>query len=71
MIAKHDIEKAQREAASAEEAQAYIEQVISDNIELTERNKQLTSEVQSLEGDKAKLINRVLVLERSNGSYLI
>ena len=48
MIAKHDIEKAQREAASAEEAQAYIEQVISDNIALTEENRRLTSEIAEL-----------------------
>ena len=48
MIATNDTENAQRETVGAEESQAYLEQVISDNVGLTEQNKQLTSEVATL-----------------------
>ena len=48
MIATNDTENAQRETVGAEESQAYLEQVISDNVALTEQNKQLTSEVATL-----------------------
>ena len=44
-----------RLSASSEESQAYIEQVISDNIGLTEQNKQLTNEVAALKQALAEL----------------
>ena len=43
MISKYEISNAKKDAADAEEAQAYLQQVISDNIGLTERNKTLES----------------------------
>ena len=65
-ISIFEIEAAKKEAAEEAEQLEYLQRVISDNIGLTEQNKQLTIEVQMLTLTGDQLMEEIKAANRRN-----